>query len=661
MATLIEQHPIVPTARWIAIGVGVLVAAVIVLQVTTITALDDWGQQVASLLLTSTAFTLVGGAIAARLQHNAFGWVMLAIGALSAVAAAGVTLPGPWALTWIGYWLWLVPLGLLPIALLLFPTGRLPSPRWRPALALALVGTAEPTLALAVASWVDPDPLGLLDDGPPPQATPLVLLARLGLLAAALALLAALASLFARFRRAAALERRQLLCLGVGGAGLALGFVLDMLDIPVGWILAAVALPAAAGVAILRHRLYDLDVFLDRSLVYAGLTIALLAAYGTVVLLGDQLLQPALGDEVFPLLAAAIVAVAVEPLRRRLQRSVDHVLYGDRGDPYAVVTALGRGREAVTDTAAVLAEMTEIVAGSLAIPYVAIELEGDAGVVRMTEWGRRLAEPEAIPLTYRGQRVGTLHVTPRTVGRSFSRADRRLLEDLAGQVALTAHVIALSDGLQRSREDIVSAREEERRRLRNDLHDGLGPTLAGMTMKLEAARNLLAEQPAVADRLLGEAQDAAHGAVADIRRVVYELRPPALDELGLIGAIRDYTERFQLPPGDPRSVSMVVHAPEAVPPLPAAIEVAALRIVQEAINNVARHANAHACSVRLTVGDGVDIVVADDGDGLPGDVHAGVGLNSMRERAAEVGGSCSVARGDAGGTSVTAHLPLALA
>jgi signal transduction histidine kinase len=216
--------------------------------------------------------------------------------------------------------------------------------------------------------------------------------------------------------------------------------------------------------------------------------------------------------------------------------------------------------------------------------------------------------------------------------------------------------VRLTADLQRSRERLVTAREEERRRLRRDLHDGLGPALAAQTLKVGAARVLYGRDPGAADRLLGELERDIAAALADIRRLVYNLRPPTLDELGLCAAIRECAAQYHA--NGASQLHVAVEAPEHLPNLPAAVEVAAYRITQEALANVARHAGARSCRIRLTPGELLELEIADDGAGLPAERRLGVGLMSMRERAEELGGTCSVEAALGGGTLVRAQLPL---
>jgi signal transduction histidine kinase len=214
------------------------------------------------------------------------------------------------------------------------------------------------------------------------------------------------------------------------------------------------------------------------------------------------------------------------------------------------------------------------------------------------------------------------------------------------------YALQLAVDLQQSREQLVALREEERRRLRRDLHDGLGPALSSVLLKVSAARRLLEPRSQI-DSILLEARGDIQTTIEDVRRLVYDLRPPTLDELGLTGAIRESVVGFEHD-----GLLVTVRAPEHLPPLPAAVEVAAYRIIQEALTNVVRHAAAQTCTVELAIHDGLDVDVTDDGVGLPGRWHLGVGLTSMRERARELGGTCVTERAPGGGTRVRAHLPL---
>jgi len=388
---------------------------------------------------------------------------------------------------------------------------------------------------------------------------------------------------------------------------------------------------------------------LRRSLVYATVTAVLLGAYvGLLLLIGPL---PGTGQGLAVSLVTAIpVALLFGPLRRRLQRTVNRMLYGEDDDPHAAVRELGRTLAASLAPAAALPTVLETVMRTLRVPYAAILIERDGELELAAEQGAAPDERQTVPLAYAGGRVGALEIGLRQ-GDELSASDRLLLGGLARQAGVAVHGVRLAADLQRSRERLVTAREEERRRLRRDLHDGLGPTLAAMLLQLHAARHLISSDSAAADAALNEVKGAARAAVGDIRRLVYELRPPALDELGLVGALERQAEAFS-------SLDVRVDAPAPVGGLPAAVEVAAYRIAVEAMTNVARHSQASHCRVCVELNGGLELEVSDDGRGIPARFRANVGLDSMRERAAELGGTCTIERGPSGGTRVRARLPM---
>ena len=426
-------------------------------------------------------------------------------------------------------------------------------------------------------------------------------------------------------------------------------------------------IPLSIAVAIFKYRLWDIDIIINRTIVYGTLTTSVVGIY--VLLVGSlgTLLQTQ-GNFFVSLLAAGVVAVLFAPLRDRLQRGVNRLMYGERDDPYGVLSRLGKRLEATLAPRAVLPTIVETVAGALKLPYAAIAIRQGDEFKTAAAYGSPAEESTILPLVYQGETIGRLLLAPRAPGEVFTPVDRRLLEDLARNAEVAVHAVSLTADLQRSRERLVTAREEERRRLRRDLHDGVGPTLAGLTFGLDAVRSALSRQPEAAEALLVDLKSQTQAAVSDIRRLVYGLRPPALDDLGLVPAIRQQAENNGIlademveEPSRELGPIFSVEAPEQLPPLPAAVEVACYRITQEAMTNVSRHARARHCRVRLSVDettDALEIEVTDDGVGLPEDRRSGVGLSSMRERTAELGGNCSVEASPAGGTVVLASLPL---
>lgn len=414
-------------------------------------------------------------------------------------------------------------------------------------------------------------------------------------------------------------------------------------------------LPLCFALAILRHRLWDIDLILNRALVYTALTASVVSVY-VLIVAGLGALVQRQDTGVLSLLATALVALLFHPLRARLQRGVNRLLYGDRDEPYAVVSRLGRQLEGTLAPDAVLPAIVQTVAQALKVPYVAMTLQQDAEFSVATAIGTPGGPLVRLPLVYQGETVGELALSPRPGEGAFAASDRRLLEDLARQAGVAASAVRLTADLQRSRERLVTTREEERRRLRRDLHDGFGPALASMLLQAETAHDLLRSEPDESAALLAGLIEQLSTATAEIRRLVYDLRPPALDDLGLGGAIRAQARQYAHP-----ALQIQLDLPDALPPLPAAVEVAVLRIVQEALTNVVRHAQAHCCTIRLAVGDLLELEIADDGHGLPAQVQAGVGLISMRERAAELGGNCRVEPGPGGGVRVCARLPVTTA
>jgi signal transduction histidine kinase len=412
--------------------------------------------------------------------------------------------------------------------------------------------------------------------------------------------------------------------------------------------------PLSIGIAILRYRLWDIDFIINRSLVYGALTASVVGLY-VLVVGGLGVLLRVQGNLLVSILAAGLVAMLFQPLRARLQRAVNRLMYGERDDPYAVLSGLGERLEATLAPKAVLPTVVETVVQALKVPHAEVLLQREDGFETAAQHGMPSGEPLVLPLVYQNETFGRLVISPRAKDESFTPADRRLLEDLTRQAGVAAYTVRLTADLQRSRERLVTAREEERRRLRRDLHDGIGPQLAALTLKIETARNRLGGDPTARD-LLSDLAERARATVADVRRSVHALRPPALDELGLVPALRETAAQYSQ-----NGLQVHVRAPDELPPLPAAVEVAAYRIAQEALTNVVRHAGARVCTVcfRLDKDAGLlRLEVEDDGRGIGWDGHHGVGLSSMRERAEELSGECVLETAPGSGTRVRASLPI---
>jgi signal transduction histidine kinase len=401
--------------------------------------------------------------------------------------------------------------------------------------------------------------------------------------------------------------------------------------------------------AVLRYRVYGIDLVLNRALVYALLTGIVAAVYGATV--GGAALVAGNAGGASTLLAAILAAFALAPARQVVEQLVNRFLYGQRDEPYAVVSRVAAQLEGAASADQLLPRLLDAVVQALGLPFAAIELHGrEAGSSRRFQRGVPGSAIDRFPLVHQGQQIGAL-ATGRRPGQTGLRADEQeLLRNLARQAAVAAANLNLTEDLMRSRDRIVNAAEEERRRLRRDLHDGLGSVLTAAASRLDAARNLLERDRHRVDELLAESRSDLTNALDDVRRLVYALRPPALDRLGLLGAVREQASRAP--------VCVTLRAPAELAALPAALEVAAYRIVSEALTNVARHAAASSCTV--TIGQHEErliIEVVDDGH-VPDTWSPGVGLVSLSERSVELGGSCHAGPLPGGGWRVRADLPL---
>jgi signal transduction histidine kinase len=612
----------------------------------------------------------VGGLVVRAQPRNPVGWLL--IGAALAVAladtgaqAANAQLPGSRWMAWVGTWT--RPVGvyvLLVLVPLHFPRGLPPGAAWAK-LRLAVVAGL-----VCLAGWyaIRPGPVQLTGaENPLGLEVTASLLAALNVVATGfgvLMLMVGLAGLVHRYRRGTRTERSQVKWIAYA-AGLWLALVLvswpaAAIDpalgtlVELGLLLVGIGLPIAIGIAVLGHGRYDVDQLISRTMVYGTLTLAVITLYIVSVGYLGALLQ-ARDSTLVSLLATGVVAVAFSPLRERLQRVANRLVYGERSDPYTALDRLGRRLDAAAPPQELLDLAAAELANALRVQYAAVESTSADGEVTVAEHGERppaarLARSE---LHASGAHIGWLTVGPLVEGQQLPAADRALLESLSRPVGATLHARALAAELQRSRAALVAAREEERSRLHRELHDGLGPELATISMLAEVARDVTRADPARAEALLDGLVDRTLHAVSDLRLVVHALRPPALEALGLLGALRSYAATHT-----ERGLHVTVDASGGGSPLAAEVEVALYRIAVEAITNVTRHARAQTCVVRLSIeDDGVALDVYDDGRGLASDHVPGVGLTSMRIRAAELDGHCVVTAGPDGGTHVNARLP----
>jgi signal transduction histidine kinase len=344
----------------------------------------------------------------------------------------------------------------------------------------------------------------------------------------------------------------------------------------------------------------------------------------------------------------------------RLRRGVNRLMYGERDEPYHVLTRLGQSLESAIEPTSALPLTVDTIAHALKLPYVAITLKQQESFKTAAAYGVNRESSVRIPLIYTGQVIGELIATGRTPGEPLTEPDLRLLNDLARQISSTAETVRLSDDLKRARFRIVEAEEETRRRLGSDLHDGVGHQLTGLARKAERAARLLEKDSSAARDLLNDIQTQLDQTILQVRQLAHQLYPPELELLGLIGALR---ERIQA--NDDPSLIVKADLPETLPRLPTAIESAVYYIAMEALTNVANHAGATTCELRLTLASGgsepcrqgLELEVLDNGRGMALDGPTGLGLLSMQARAAEVGGVCIIAANPGGGTRITVRLP----
>jgi signal transduction histidine kinase len=669
------QSPAGPT-RWLTSARfcwSLAIAALLLNMVTMGIAVADDDLFIIAAVPGILAGALVGALVATRRPGHPMGALLCAyvftgtacVWAFAYARAAVVHFPGalPFGnqVLWATGWDYAPVFALTAIILpLVFPDGRLLSPRWRPALWAAVA-----FVVLSFAGGFAPGSTGgWFGDRPTPYALhgPLLgMIVDLAYVCGLAALLAAAASVAFRWRRAGHLERQQLkwflaaVPLLVASAVSGQLFP-DALVFNLGsGVAAGLLLAVALGLAVLRYRLYGIDVLISRAVVYGVLTAAVAGVYLAVVAVAGVPFGARPGLSV-PVLATVLAAAVLLPVRGVLQRRVDRVFFGDRGTPYATMARLGRQVEDAAEAEPVLNSVATVVASSLRLPYAAVELRVGDDWVPAASWGEGTAEVVTFPLMFQRETVGRLVVGERARGERLSHDDERLLGNLARQVAPAAHAVALRQALDASRAGLVTAREEERRRLRRDLHDGLGPTVAGLTLGLDTARVMAAGQHELDDLLTRLKRETQH-AVSDIRRIVYGLRPPALDQVGLAGALREEITRLQhQAPGLSVSLQMPENDLDA---LPAAAEVAAYRVVTEAVTNVLRHSGAHCCIVCITLNsEGLCLEVSDDGTGMPEGWRAGVGITAMRERAAELGGALTIEPRIPHGTQIAVRLPL---
>ena len=638
-------------------------ALIIILAMTAVGLAAATGTMSLKRLVLSVVWTLPAALIAAGRPRIAVGWLLLAVAGLfssSALADQWVLFAGQhgtgvvWAVWWSDRFSAVLAV-LTGLALLLLPDGRLPARGWR--IPIILLVAAQ---LVAVAAWcLVSGPVAAPDSTWPPWVAALgnplgVLPTGVGeglsgadLVLLQLPLLVCVASLPLRIRRSSPSERSRVTGLVLAGVILVLVVVLghlfwpgaaDLLDVS-----ASVFFAVVLTSAVLRRRLDRVDVVIHHATVVTILTMIIAAAYvavnGLVGLAGQDL--PPFGAGVL----AGVVALATLPLRGRLQGAVDRWLYGDRRNPYAAIQRLEKVHLA-SGPEQVLTELAAVVAAALRVPWARAEaggLHGERGVLPFD------GSPVSVPLMAGSDPIGLLHAAARP-GRTLNSDDQALLAALGRHGGLAVRTAMLAEGLRDGREKLLAVRADEQSRLRRDLHDDLGPTLAALSMQLDALGPLLAREPRLAAMELERLHRVALEAMEQVRRLSRGLRPPALDQLGLVEGLRQL--------GAELGLDLTIEDDDVMG-LPAAVEVAAYYIAREALSNVARHSGSRTAMLRLEADDNaVTVIVADHGFGVVSSRPNGVGRSAMRERAEELGGRLVITSVPGAGTTVVAVLPL---
>jgi signal transduction histidine kinase len=649
---------------------GFAVANVVLAVVGTAWVGYDFDETVRTFVFPQTVIGLScavgGGLIAWQRPRNPVGWLVLSAGCLQTATAATV----PWldlgaqfgwpqtalrtlATIYSYSWPWGISL-CIPMALLLFPDGALPSPRWRPVAWLVVADSllfvtalggegAEPAAPIAHAWLVVPNYSDL---------APLWLAIKISNAAVNVV---ALASLVIRYRRGTRRLRQQLRWLLLAVFFSAAAVVPQPLfgAGPILLFLALALIPLAMMFAVLRYRLLDIDLVIRRSLVYGVLSIGVATVYFGLAAAPGLTLGNQIPVE-WAVLLTIIAAAAFQPLRRRLNSLADRWVFGQRVNRYQLLTTFGARLEQTVELGDLLPRLADTVHRGLGANWVRVTLPGASAVAGEPSGDALLR----VPLERGGEVVGHLECGQKNGG--YEPGDRELLDTLAGQAAtaianvqLTAQLAEQVAELARSRARIVAAQDTERRRIERNIHDGAQQHVVALIMKLRLARNQLGRGERTFDELLDELRSDTRDLLTDLRELAHGIHPPVLSDRGLVAAVEAKTDRLPL--------DVIVHADPALRAarLDAEIEGAAYFVICEALTNIVKHSAASAAGVDMSTQDGrLTVLVHDNGIGLSPAAGNGQGLTNLRDRVEALGGRLRVASEPGAGTSVHAELPI---
>ncbi len=635
---------------------------------------------------------VLGTLVASRQPGNPIGWLLCGVGltlslteltilyAIYALFVRGGSLPGGVVAAWLGGWTWMPMMMLLGLVFLLFPHGRLLSRRWR-VVADALVASwllVVPAVAFLPgpvdtfrevtnpfgASWAEP--LGLL-------ALPIALLA----------LALAAGSLAPRYRRAGAEERAQVRWVAAAGLLLGVAFVTNVLmTVPLGeappvdptvvdlseavLILAVTSVPVAVGIAILRYRLYDIDVVINKTVVFGVLAVFITAVYVAVVV-GVGALVGSSGNALLSAIAAALVALAFQPVRRWAQRLANRLVYGQRATPYEVLSEFSGRVAGSYDTEDVLPRMATVLGEGTGARRAQVWLRLGTDLRPAAVWpeGAARSAPRAaasaelpdlpdvshaVPVLDRGELLGALSVT-KGASDPITPTEQKLARDLSLQAGLVLRNVRLVEELRASRERLVAAQDDERRKIERDLHDGAQQQLVALAVKARLAEAMVGEDDERERALLQELARETQETLESLRDLARGIYPPLLAEQGLVAALEAQSGKAAVP--------VVVRA-NGPGRYSREIEATVYFCVLEALQNAAKYADASEVEVVLETLDGVlRFEVTDDGRGFDPDLTPrGTGLQNMIDRLEAVGGGLEIRAEPAAGTSIAGRIPV---
>jgi len=677
------------TARRLAWSVGVasvvlLVATLVLMFVDRASDLPDdvaiWSVSDVLDVVVSIGVPILGIVIVNKRPRNAIGWVFIVAGAALALAGFGQSyalhglvaepgsLPAGRALAWLSNVLWPIPIVCLTLLFLLFPTGHLPSPRWRPVVWLVMAVYAVLTVVsiiLATAGWSDPFEgfdvaAGTLGD----LGWIAIVIAVFGQI---VALVLAVVSLVVRYRGSTADERLQLKwfvsAAAIAALAFSVGFFVDSAVVSAIVSISLVFLYVAIGIAMLKHNLYDIDLIINKTITYGAIAAFITAIYVIVVVVIGAFIGVTEGVS---LLATAVVAMAFQPIRRRAQQFANRLVYGERATPYEVLSRFSEhvgetysGEDILVRMARLLAEGT---GATSAVVWLRVGDEVRPAATWPTDEAMATAIPLAadeppvidgatasIPVRHQRELLGLLTVT-KPPNEPLSPVEEKLVADLAGQAGLVLANSRLIEDLRASRQRLVAAQDVERRRLERNLHDGAQQQLVAMAVRLRLARTTASKDLAEADRMLEQLEGDVSDALENLRELARGVYPPLLADRGLAAAIEAQARRSPVP----------VHVEaDGIGRYPQELETALYFCTLEALQNAAKYAEANEVAVRLAEDHGELVLsIRDDGRGFDrAETPLGSGLQNMADRLAALGGTLTVRSRPGAGTTIEGRAP----